>query len=427
MANESFALSFDAPPRVERLALPSIGFFALLLLVHVGFEPFTPPAAGAVTKGEGDLLRQILYLLTFGLVIVTAFQRRGWGALRILPPLFLLLQAWCVASALWAVPPDVAFRRAVLEALLSFSVLMSIDRLGPERAFRYWRIVLAAILAVNWISIPLIDAAKHLPGEIDPGLVGDWRGLYNQKNVTGAVCTITIILFLFTRNGKYNWIGWLVSLFALGFLVMTKSKTSLALVPVSLLSGVAYRHAWRDGLSRAIFTVATMLLIVLVATASIFLADTIMRMLEDPTEFTGRTEIWQAYLAFAGDHPWLGAGFGTLTDTGNLSPIHNYVSSKWVEAAGSSHNGYLQMLAMLGGVGFTLGLAALMIDPLIRFWPLDYREPVFRSMLFALFVFFLLHNFMEPDLLDRESPVWFAALAVIAGLYNPDKSLTLAA
>lgn len=428
MANESFALSFQAPPRVERLALPSLGFFALLLLVHVGFEPFAPaPLAGTVATGEGDSLRQILYLAVFGLVIVTSFQRRGFGAMRILPPLFILLQAWCVLSALWAVTPDVAFRRAVLETLLSFSVMMSIDTLGPERAFRYWRIVLALVLAVNWISIPLIETAKHLPGEIDPGLVGDWRGLYNQKNVTGAVCTITIILFLFTRNGKYNWIGWLVSLFALGFLVMTKSKTSLALVPVSLLAGVAYRFAWRDGLSRAIFAVAAALLVVIMTSASLFLADTIMRILEDPTEFTGRTEIWQAYLAFASDHPWLGAGFGMLADNGNLSPIHEYVSSKWVEAAGSSHNGYLQMLAMIGGVGFALGIAALVIDPLVRFWALDYREPVFKSMLFALFVFFLLHNFMEPDLLDRESPSWFAALAIIAGLRNPDKSLTLAA
>jgi O-antigen ligase len=427
MANESFALSFDAPPRVERLVLPSIGFFALLLLVYVGFEPFAQPKTGALPNGEGDLLRQILYLLTFGLVIVTAFQRRGLGAMRVLPPLFVALQGWCVASALWATSPDVAFRRAVLEALLSFSVLMSIDTLGPERAFRYWRIVLAVILAVNWISIPLIDTAKHLPGEIDPGLVGDWRGLYNQKNVTGAVCTLTIILFLFTRNGTYNWIGWLVSLFALGFLVMTRSKTSLALVPVALLSGVAYRFAWRDGLSRAIFTVAAALLIVGAASASLFLADTIMRLLEDPTEFTGRTEIWQAYLAFAGDHPWLGAGFGTLADTGRLSPIHDYVSSKWVEAAGSSHNGYLQMLVMIGGVGFALGITALIIEPLARLWPLDYREPAFKSLLFALFVFFVAHNFMEPDLLDRDSPVWFAALAIIAGLRNPDKSLTLAA
>ena len=53
--------------------------------------------------------------------------------------------------------------------------------------------------------------AVHLPGEIDPGLVGDWRRLYGQKNAAGAVCAMTALLFLFTRNGKYNWMGWLVA------------------------------------------------------------------------------------------------------------------------------------------------------------------------------------------------------------------------
>ena len=41
--------------------------------------------------------------------------------------------------------------------------------------------------------------------------MGDWRGLYGQKNAAGAVCAMTALLFLFTRNGRYNWIGWLVA------------------------------------------------------------------------------------------------------------------------------------------------------------------------------------------------------------------------
>ncbi len=429
MANETFAVNFIAPPRVERTTLASIAFFGLLLLVFVGFQPFTPPPPGvasAATSGEGDISRQICYLLVFGLVIITALQRRGLGALRALPPLLLLLEIWCMSSALWADVQGIAFRRAVLEALLSFCVLLSVDTLGPERAFRYWRITLAIILAVNWISIPLIRTAVHLPGEIDPSLVGDWRGLYGQKNATGAVCAITALLFLFSRNGKYNWIGWLVTAAALGFLVMTRSKTSMALLPVALMAGIAYGVSWRDGLSRAVFAVFALLLILALGAVALSYSDAIAHILEDPTEFTGRAEIWQAYLAYARDHAWLGAGFGTLTDTGVQSPVHNYVLSSWVEAIGNSHNGYLQVLVTLGGVGLALAILALVIDPLARFWPLSYHQPALRALLFALFIFFLLHNFMEADLLDRDSPVWFCVLMVIGSLRNPDKSLTLA-
>ncbi len=430
MANESFAVGFDAPPRLERTTLASISFFGLLIIVFVGFEPFVPPTPGtalaAPDAGAGDLLHQILYLCIFAVILLTAVQRRGLGAIRAVPLILGLLQIWCLLSAIWATEHGIAFRRATLEVVLTLSVLLGADTIGPERAFRYWRILLAIVLVVNWISIPLIHTAVHLPGELDPGLVGDWRGLYGQKNGAGATCAMTALLFLFTRNGRYNWIGWLVAAGALGFLVMTRSKTSMALFPVSLLAGLAYRACWRDGLSRSVFVAAAALLILVAGTVGILYADTISHILEDPTEFTGRAEIWQAYINFVRDHPWLGAGFGTLYSTGSLSPMHNYVRSVWVEAIGDSHDGYLQLLVTLGGVGFVLGMISLVAEPLAGFWPLNYQQIGFRALLFALFVFFVLHNFLESDFLTRDSGVWFSLLLVIAALRHPEKSLTLA-
>jgi exopolysaccharide production protein ExoQ len=430
MANDSFAVNFIAPPRLERTFLASLGFFALLILVFVGFQPFVPPQTGsplaAVSGAEGDLAHQIFYLAVFAMVMVSAVQRRGFGAIRAMPLLLGLLQVWCLLSAMWAAAHGVALRRAALEAVLTLSILLSADTIGPEKAFRYWRIVLAAILAVNWLSIPFVATAVHLPGELDPGLVGDWRGLYGQKNAAGATCVMTALLFLFTRNGRFNWIGWLVAAAATAFLVMTRSKTSLALFPVALMAGIAYRLCWRDGLSRTIFATGTALLLLTTGALALTYSDAIAHILEDPTEFTGRTEIWQAYLAFARDHPWLGAGFGMLSNTGGISPMRNYVLSSWVEAVSNSHDGYLQLLVTLGGVGFVLAMFALVIDPLARFWPLDYQNPGFKALLFALFVFFVLHNFMESDFLQSDDGVWFSVLLVIAALRNPDKSLTLA-
>ena len=115
--------------------------------------------------------------------------------------------------------------------------MLSVELIGAARAFLLWRMLLAVILVVNWLSIPLIATRAPCAGEIDPGLVGDWRGLYAQKNIAGAVCAMTAILFLFSRNGRDNWIGWLVALAAIGFLVMTRSKTSLGFLPLALLAG----------------------------------------------------------------------------------------------------------------------------------------------------------------------------------------------
>ena len=282
------------------------------------------------------------------------------------------------------------------------SALLSVDTIGADRAFKLWRIVLVGVLLVNWISIPLVAVAKHLPGEVDPALVGNWRGLYGHKNIAGAVCALTVILFLFSHNGKRNWIGVLVALAAIGFLVMTKSKTSMGILPLALAAGWIYQIAWRDSLSRAIVAIAVLLLLLGVGLFALLDADAIVHTLENPAEFTGRSAIWVAELHYIRDHPLLGAGFGTFADTGGVSPLHDYIGGSWVEAVSHGHNGYLQLLVTVGGVGFALAMAALLLPPLRSFWDLNWDGGPFRPLLFVIFVFTVLHNVDELDLVEGD-------------------------
>jgi exopolysaccharide production protein ExoQ len=136
-------------------------------------------------------------------------------------------------------------------------------------------------------------------------------------------------------------------------------------------------------------------------------------------------EIWQAILAYMRDHSLLGAGFGTIAHTGALSPLHNYARGNWVETIADSHNGYLQILVTTGGIGLGLALLAMVVDPLFRFWPLAPKRTGFKALLFAIFVFVLLHNFLETDFLESDNSVWFAFLVMLASLKTRDVSLTL--
>ena len=424
MANDGFALEFVPHPGLERSLVASAAFIALLLLVFVGLTPFSPPAVsqfgGVQAISGGDTLRQILYLSVFALIVLCALQRRGFGVVSAIPIGVALLLGWCLLSSLWAAEHGVALRRAGLEVIVVLSVLLSVDTIGAERAFRLWRIVLAVILLVNWASIPLIAAARHLPGEADPGLLGDWRGLYSQKNTAGAVCVMTALTFLFSRNGWRNWIGILIAIAATAFLVMTRSKTSLGFLPLALAAGLIYRLGWRDSLSRAVLTAMAVLLLVGLALFAFLDADAIAHVLEDPSEFTGRAAIWAAELAYIRDHPFLGAGFGTFADTGGLSPLHNYISGSWVEAVSHGHNGYLQLLVTIGGVGFALAILGLIVEPLRRLWGLDWGGDGFKPLLFALFLFLVLHNFMESDFLEGDGVNWVAFLLVLAALRQID-------
>jgi O-antigen ligase len=402
--------------------LAETAFVALLLLIFIGLMPFAPRDATTLAIGEsgfagaGDATRQILYLLVLLATVGAALELRGLRALRAIPIPLAILLGWCLLSASWAPAPDVALRRAVLEIVVVVSAMLGVDSIGVERALRLLRAALALVLIVNWISIPLLSQAVHLPGEADPSLVGDWRGLYFHKNIAGAVSALSAIVFLFFAIETRRKIDFALFAGAVGFTVMTHSKSSIGLLPVALgLAGV-YRIAWKRGIDRAIVALALGLLLIVALTTAIADSSLIARALEDPTEFTGRTAIWQGEIAFLRDHPFLGAGFGSFADTGAASPLHNYVSSAWIENEAHGHNAYLQLLVTIGGVGFALAMIAFVAQPLGAFLRATPADLPMKSLLFAIFAFMILHNFLESDFLEGDGAAWVAFLLMLAML-----------
>ncbi|HEX3672828.1 MAG TPA: O-antigen ligase family protein [Rhizomicrobium sp.] len=417
--------SYTAPSAaLPRLApwLAETAFLALLLMVFVGLAPFAPrdPATLAIGEsgfaGAGDAVRQILYLIVLLTTVGAALELRGLAAFRTVSPVFALLLGWCLLSAWWAPEEGVALRRAGLEVVIVLSAMLGVESIGVERALRLLRYVLIFVLVVNWISIPLIHNAVHLPGESDPSLVGDWRGLYFHKNIAGAVSALSAIVFFFFALQTKSKADWALFAAAVGFTVMTRSKSSIGLLPVALAMAWVYRAAWNRGMDRAIILLSMALVAVLAVTFAIVDAGAIARVFEDPTQFTGRTAIWQAEIAFLHDHPFFGAGFGSFADTGALSPLHGYVGEAWVTTEAHGHNAYLQVLVTIGGIGFVLAMIAFIAEPLVRFFRARREDLPLYTLLFAVFVFMILHNFLESDFLEGDGPAWVVFLLMLAML-----------
>jgi O-antigen ligase len=120
----------------------------------------------------------------------------------------------------------------------------------------------------------------------------------------------------------------------------------------------------------------------------------------------------------------LGSGFGTFADSGTLSPLHNYVAGSWVEQVAHGHSGYLQLLVTIGGIGFVLTILACIAVPLWQFWQKRVGDLNMTAMLFAIFVFIVLHNFLESDFLEGDSPAWMSFLLMLALLRAPQTERT---
>ena len=424
MANDGFAYSAQSQTAPMARWLPEIAFTGFLLLVFVGLTPFQVRVPGAfqvgAATGAGDAFRQISYLLVFTLLGIAALQRRSLEALTAVPVSILLLLGWCFLSALWADVPGITIRRAGLELVVVFSAMLGVDTLGPRRALQLLRIVLIGVLIVNWVSIFAVPQAVHLPGENDPSLVGDWRGLYFHKNIAGAVCAITAMVLLYFAAERKSRLDFALALAAIGFAVMTRSKSSLGFLPIALLLGAVYRWGWKQDLDRLIVTISAALIAVIVAVYAVGHMSEISHVLENPQEFTGRSAIWQAELGYIADHPLLGSGYGTFADTGVHSPLANYVDAKWVTTVAHGHNGYLQLMVTTGLIGFALAMIALLVIPAAGFWRRRPGEDLhLKGLLFALFCFVVLHNLLESDYLESDGVTWVTFLMTLAMLWRP--------
>ncbi|HEY1837641.1 MAG TPA: O-antigen ligase family protein [Rhizomicrobium sp.] len=422
------AVRFAAVPRTLLPAWVAEGGFVLfLLLVFVGIQPFnvrdyaTLAIGESGFAGEGDSLRQVLYLASLAMIALAAFDKRGVRAFLGVPIPLALLLGWACLSALWADAPGVTFRRAGLEIVVVLSAILSVDTLGFERSLRLLRNVLGCVLIANWISIPLIPQAVHQAGEMDPSLVGDWRGMFFHKNIAGSATALSAIIFLYYAVERKSRADLALLVAAIGFVVMTHSKSSIGLLPIAIFFGSIYRLAWQRGIDRAIVSVVLAVVIVAGVTLAIIDSGLIARALENPAEFTGRAQIWQAEVAFIHDHLLLGSGFGTFADTGAASPLRNYVAAIWVQNISHGHNAYLQLFVTMGSVGLALAMIAFVIQPFLAYVTMKPQAIVLAAPLFTIFCFMILHNFLESDFLEGDGPAWVIYLISLALLRHlPD-------
>ncbi|MEJ0028076.1 MAG: O-antigen ligase family protein [Rhizomicrobium sp.] len=416
MATEGLSAGLARSGLDTRLA--EAGFVIVLLLIIVGLTPFDTRTAAAIAardaaSTQGDILRQIAFLGTFGMILYGALRKHGIAAFGAVPVLVALLLVWCFVTALWTDEPDVVARRAVLAAIFVLSMLLAVDTLGTERTVAIWRVTIACVILADIASCLVVHNAVHQPDDLEAGLAGAWRGLHSHKNMAGSVAASAVAMFFYFWLETRRRSDLLLCIASLFFLVMTRSKSSLGLLPVALAAGALYRIAARNMLDRSIAAVGVVLLVLAFGVVVALEWQVIARFLEDPQHFTGRAAIWSAETAFIRDHPLVGSGFGTFGNTGIRSPIYQYVGAGWVSQIGEGHSGYLEMLVTLGSIGFAIGMAGLIVQPFVQFWR-PGRGSYLDALMLTLFVFDVLHNFMESDFVQVTSAQWGQMLMVIA-------------
>lgn len=404
----------DLPLPPRRGAVEAL-FVGLLLLCVVGVDPF---GGGSDRTGlddgraSGNALRQALHLMIFSSTLLLALTQRVRLS-TLLPPVWtLLFLSWCALSVSWALVPGVSVRRLALMGIVLLTVQAQVILIGPERALTLLTRVLIGVLLVNLVSIPLIEQARHLPGE-DLGLDGDWRGLFLHKNQAGAVTAITTLLLL-CRIRARSWAAPTVLLLLSAlFLLMTNSKTAIGLTVISAPIALLFALTRVSPIARSLFLGVTIWAFGFALALVAYLSGPISDLFRDPTAFTGRMALWESLWDLIRRDPVFGSGYGSFWNLGADSPISGLVHpDHWTARTGQGHNGYLDLLVTVGAPGLLLAVIAFLTPPLVAIGPLARARSPLAPLLLGLLLLFAGANLMESFLAQGDTGFWVLFLAI---------------
>ena len=336
-----------------------------------------------------------------------------------LPWPLLLALVWCWISLAWAINVGIAVRSLVLTTLTAWNTFILVQAAGYERTLSVLRVVLCGLLAVNFAVVVLDPGlGKHLmlDSAVATTNVGAWRGIMGHKNVAGAACAITVLLFLFDAGQIKLWLRALVVATAGTFLFMSQSKTSAGVLGIAILCGWIY-HRFSERIRKFLIPIimfATAVIFFLGSTYSSFVVDHYL----NAKAFTGRGWIWSAMLRYSGDHLLLGSGFGSFWNIGGDSPIYKY-GLGFVREVTVGHNGFLDLLVSVGLIGLLLVVFATVLRPT---WQLLTNRiiPARGALAVTLLVFCVGHNVTETSVLARDVFVGVIMLIAIAFANNRD-------
>lgn len=384
-----------------------------------GVEAFNPETEDAYTLlaqyESGSAIKGLAYvsLGAFSLLSIAAFQRRRPLNVRGLFPLAVLFfVGWVGMSVLWADDFAITLNKVVIFAMISLGAAAFAQ--GLEDRQIVWLIMFST---GAYLIIGL--ATEFYFGTFRPWVPGYRFSGTIHPNGQGMNCAMLFLaaLFMGFQTKEYRRRLFTLALFALAFLVLTKSRTALGVTVLSVVaymvlvspSGFKVALAAIVGMAVTFLTIFSRELVPILGQAILFGRTDAGA--SSANKLSGRTDLWAACFDYVRDHPLLGHGYNAFWTVERTEEIFRQID--WV--SGSAHNIYVDILLGVGIAGF-LAFAAIYLAGLFRSakYYLNTRVPLY-GFFFAILVYTLLHGLMESAFI-YSSLYTFISMLIIARL-----------
>ena len=338
----------------QKLTLDEIGCICLLMFfAMLGYVPILMPTAPVATAGQSTALHGINHLILFAVwsaIFLFLLKVRFRLRLDILSAKAALAYvAFAMLSVLWSSERSSTLSASVSLAISTVFAIYLVSKYPGERLIYLLSrvmMILAIACAVFAVAVPKygLDHLAH---------AGAWQGVLAQKNSLGLVMVFGTGISL-----SLNPVTMLQKLWKFSVLFMCIAEVGLsqsreawvvcALVLLTHLIFMAYEK-FAVNSRTVVLSIGAVAGVIAGATIAALWVYLLKLMGRDAT-LTGRTILWQAVLEQCRNHPWTGYGLATFWGTGDAFPV--YARTAWVPT--SAHNGFLECLLELGGIGLFL-------------------------------------------------------------------------
>jgi len=400
-----------------------IGFGAAFVLLVVPLHPF-PSLSTVSTLGTwevGDQLNQIIYTTLAGLLLLIAGRVNGAPLLSQVTLGLVAVLAWMFVSVLYSQNPDLSFRRfGFTFIVMVIAATWLLLPLGLRNLAGTLALIIGAILVACYAGVVLLPelSIHQVQDLLEPQLYGNWRGIYGHKNEAGATMAFFVLFGLFIARAFNLVAGSLIALASLIFLVLCAAKTSMILLPATILMSLCCSRI-QNLAGRAMICLLPLFMLWALIAAACYRADVagVLNLPFSDTSFTGRTDIWKFAIEHTLERPLIGHGFMAFWRTRDL-PMTDAVVS-WTTLAAHSHNGYLEIALTTGLPGAALCVLFIVILPIVNYHKCLQFETnrTLSLLLLQIWLFGIYVNCFESALFDRANRIWFFLSTAVFGLH----------
>jgi O-antigen ligase len=403
--------------------LRSAVFVLVCLSIWVTVRPFSPFVAPSGVQTSGDFINQMTFAGLAGLCAVALWFTDRRAFLALLQPSYILLTLWIVFATVISTDPGISQRALQFAVIIIFITAAALVMPMDGRHFTVLIMLVAGLtVAVAYIGV-IAFPSQGVHSDFDrfePEHAGSWRGHFDHKNIAGAMMGILTIIGIFLLRSGYSIPGAAIALGALMFLVLTRSKTALALLPLVVLLTSIAEHARTLSL-RLVLCLLPVLLMISITLGSVLLEpiNAIVQIVVPGTTFTGRIDIWKYGFEKLAERPLTGFGFESFWLTATTLYGESKQELEWsVDKIVHGHNGYLDTALTLGIPGFLLVTTVFVIKPVLDFHRAarDAASTRIAMLFLMIWLYCAMGLNLESYFFRRSDPLWFALLFSVLGL-----------